>query len=277
LHRAEAHPSVFNTGQILQGLVRAHAETHRPEILRSARAAADWLVNVQQSDGSWSGPGAYQDVSHTYYSMVAWALAELSHSSNDRRYGAAAEQNLDWVLAHFQPNGWVRGINLRGHPNYLHFIAYVVQGSLECAILLRRDDAIEAVAKSAWILLRKFETSKFIPGAYDEDFTNGRRFTCLTGNAQMSCVWLRLFEVTGDLRYLNAALKMNEMLKQFVPRRGARGIVGGVSGSYPVWGRYQPLRYISWGCKFFADALLLEDHMKRSFELSEFKSLRCAS
>jgi hypothetical protein len=93
----------------------------------------------------------------------------------------------------------------------------------------------------------------------------------------MSCVWLRLFEVTGDLRYLNAALKMNEMLKQLVPLRGGRGIIGGVSGSYPIWGRYQPFRYISWGCKFFADALLLELRLTKSFAAAGLEALPCAS
>ena len=141
-------------------------------------------------------------------------------------YALAAEKNLDWVLSHFRPSGWIDGINLPGHPNYLHFIAYVLQGALECGILRRRSDAIEAVAKSAWVLLRKFETNKFLPGAYDADFKNGQRFTCLTGNAQMSCVWLRLFELTDDLRYLNAALKMNEMLKELIPARGRRGNLG---------------------------------------------------
>jgi len=82
----------------------------------------------------------------------------------------------------------------------------------------------------------------------------------------MSCVWLRLFELTGDLRYLNAALKMNEMLKQSLPVKGGRGVVGGVAGSYPIWGAYQPMRFISWGCKFLADALLLEQRLTRQFE-----------
>ena len=50
------------------------------------------------------------------------------------------------------------------------------------------------------------------------------------------CVWLRLFEMTDDLRYLNAALKMNEMLKRLTSIAGRGGIDGGVSGSYPVWG-----------------------------------------
>ncbi len=288
LHGGETQPSVFNTGQILQGLVRAHVETNHPEILQAAAAAGDWLIKMQQPDGSWSGPATYQHVPHTYYSMVAWALAELSERAGFRcsdrsdhehglNYGLGAERNLDWVLSHFRPSGWIDGINLQGHPNYLHFIAYALQGVLECAILRRRSDAIQSVAKSAYSLLRKFETRKFLPGAFEADFKNGQRFTCLTGNAQMSCVWLRLFEVTDDLRYLNAALKMNEMLKGLIPMRGRRGIAGGVSGSYPVWGRYQPLRYISWGCKFFADALLLEQRLTRSFEASLFEALPCAS
>ena len=140
-HRDEAQPSIFNTGQVLQGLVRAHRETGQPETLRAALAAGNWLVKMQQRDGSWSGPGAYQNTAHTYYSMVAWALAELSEHAGEDNYGIAAEKNLDWVLSHFSPSGWIDGINLRGHPTYLHFIAYVLQGVLECGILRRRDDA----------------------------------------------------------------------------------------------------------------------------------------
>src|ERR1700675_4573968 len=280
LHRSaggpasDAQPSVFNTGQILQGLVRAHAETQtamrNAKILKSAVAAGDWLAAIQQADGSWTGPAAYQGTAHTYYSMVSWALAQLAAESGNPRHAAAADRNIDWVLAHVQPSGWIDGINLRGHPAYLHFIAYVIQGTLECGILRQRDDAIEAAAKPAWVLLRKFETHKRLLGTYEPDFRGGQRFACLTGNAQMSCVWLRLFEVTGDLRYLNAALKMNEMLKQLLPVKGRRGVVGGVAGAYPIWGAYQPMRFISWGCKFLADALMMEQRLTREFE-AEFE------
>ena len=266
---ANAQPSVFNTGQILQGLVRAHTETRNAELLERAVAAGDWLAAVQHADGSWSGPAVYQGTAHTYYSMVSWALAQLAVESRDPRHSAAADRNIDWVLAHVQPSGWIDGINLRGHPAYLHFIAYVIQGMLEYGILRRREDAIQAAAKPAWILLRKFETHKRLLGTYEPDFKGGQRFSCLTGNAQMSCVWLRLFEVTGDLRYLNAALKMNEMLKQLLPSKGRRGVLGGVAGSYPIWGAYQPMRFISWGCKFMADALMLEQRLTSEFEASE--------
>jgi hypothetical protein len=123
-----------------------------------------------------------------------------------------------------------------------------------------------AAAKSAWLLLRKFETHKRLMGTYEADFRGGQKFTCLTGNAQMSCVWLRLFEVTGDLRYLNAALKMNEMLKQSLAHNGRPEVAGGVAGSSPIWGAYQPMRLISWGGKFLADALMLERCLMSRFE-----------
>ncbi len=263
---SDAQPSVFNTGQILQGLVRAHAETGSAKILEHAVSAGNWLAAMQQADGAWIGPAAYQGVAHTYYSMVSWALAQLADASEDPRHAAVADKNIDWVLSHVQPSGWIDGINLRGHPAYLHFIAYVIQGVLECGILRRRDDAIRAAAKAAWVLLRKFETHKRLLGTYEPGFKSGLPFTCLTGNAQMSCVWLRLFEVAGDLRYLNAALKMNEMLKQLLPAKGRRGVVGGVAGSYPIWGAYQPMRFISWGAKFLADALMLEQRVTQEFE-----------
>lgn len=272
LHRAgdapgaNAQPSVFNTGQILQGLVRAYTETRSAKILERAVAAGDWLAAMQQPDGSWAGEAAYQGTAHTYYSMVSWSLAQLAAESKDSRHAAAADKNIDWVLAHVQPGGWIDGINLSGHPAYLHFIAYVIQGILECGILRKREDAIHAAAKSAWVLLRKFETHKRLLGAYDAGFKNGQKFACLTGNAQMCCVWLRFCEVTGDLRYFNAALKMNEMVKLSLPTKGDRGVVGGVAGSYPIWGAYQPMRFISWGCKFLADALMLEQRLARTVE-----------
>jgi Prenyltransferase and squalene oxidase repeat len=272
---SDAQPSVFNTGQILQGLVRAYVETGNSKTLKRAVAAGDWLAAIQQADGSWTGLAVYQGTAHTYYSMVSWALAQLAAESKDPGHSTAADRNIDWVLAHVQPSGWIDGINLRGHPVYLHFIAYVIQGMLECGILRRRDDAIQAAAKSAWVLLRKFETHKRLLGTYQPDFKGGQRFSCLTGNAQMSCIWLRLFEVTGDLRYLNAALKMNEMLKQLLTSKGRRGVLGGVAGSHPIWGAYQPMRFISWGCKFLADALMLEQRLMGQAE-TKFEASECA-
>src|SRR5882724_2213681 len=42
---SDAEPSVFNTGQILQGLVRAYVETGNSKTLKRAVAAGDWLLD----------------------------------------------------------------------------------------------------------------------------------------------------------------------------------------------------------------------------------------
>jgi hypothetical protein len=281
----QAEPSIFNTGQILQGLVRASMERKNAAILERAAVAGDWLTKAQSVDGAWSGAGAYQGSAHTYYSMVSWALAQLAGETGEARYLKTASKNIEWVLKHARAGGWIDGINLHGHAIYLHFIAYVIQGILECGILLQRDDAIAAAAKAAWVLLRKFETHKRLLGTYEPDFRPGLRFACLTGNAQMCGVWLRLFQVSGDLRYLNAALKMNEMLKQSLRLKGVREIAGGVAGSQPIWGAYQPMRLISWGGKFLADSLLLEQRLlqqldrewQAKYEATKYEAPQCAS
>ena len=259
-----AEPSVFNSGQILQGLVRAWQETGDERIRGAAVRCGDWLMNVQHADGRWEGP-TYKGVSHTYYTMVSWPLAMLGRATGDERYLRSADANLDWVLGHRRPSGWFDGLQLSR--TFLHFIAYLIQGMLETARLTGHEAALEAATASAWRLLRMFEVRKWLDGEYGPDWTRSVRYACLTGNAQMSCTWLRLHEMTGDLRWLNAAIKINELVKETMPARGHAGTIGGVAGSYPVWGMYQPMRYINWGAKFFADALLMELHALETTEV----------
>jgi len=250
-------PSVFNSGQILMGLVRAYRETGEQRIRDAAIATGDWLLQVQHPDGRWEGP-TYQGRTHTYYTMVAWALAVLGSTLQDERYLKVAQRNVELVLRYERSQGWFDGINLSGHPNYLHFIAYLIQGLLETALLVGDDAAVQAASRGAWRLLRCFEICKQLPGAFGPNWRPTRRFACLTGNAQLSCVWLRLYQMTDDLRYLNAALKVNESLKGRLINQAPRGVAGGVAGSYPIWTRYHPLHYINWGAKFMADALMGE-------------------
>ena len=106
----------------------------------------------------------------------------------------------------------------------------------------------------------KFEVEKFLPGALDEGWQSGARYTCLTGDAQLAALLIRLYESNGDARYLNTALKLNEYLKSTqVLDSGSRMIEGGIKGSDPVWGGYMAYAYPNWAVKFFCDALLLEE------------------
>jgi hypothetical protein len=254
---AEGTPSVFNTGQILQGLLRAAVEGGDEAMMTAAVKAGQWLVEKQSTDGRWEGP-TYEGRAHSYYTMVAWSLAELGERSNDRSFILAAARNLQFVQLCQTSTSWYGNINLKNHPTYLHFVAYVIQGIVETSILLKDEQGFASACKAAWKLLRIFELKKGLPGAFSEDWRPVGRFSCLTGLAQMSNVWLRIHEHTGDLRYLNCALKANEFLKKHIASSGGEGIRGGLAGSFPIQGAYQPMRYISWGNKFAADAFMAE-------------------
>jgi folate-dependent phosphoribosylglycinamide formyltransferase PurN len=79
----------------------------------------------------------------------------------------------------------------------------------------------------------------------------------LTGNAQMALLWLRLYRLGGDGRFLNAALKALDLVMQAQPVfSSSPDIRGGIPGSYPVWGDYIYLGLPNWAAKFFVDALM---------------------
>lgn len=80
----------------------------------------------------------------------------------------------------------------------------------------------------------------------------------------MSVVWLRLFQVTRDGRYLNGASKMNDSLEKLQNTYSNNsGINGGIKQYHPIWRSFQSFMYPNWTAKFFADALLLNEKIKK--------------
>ena len=78
----------------------------------------------------------------------------------------------------------------------------------------------------------------------------------------MSLVWYRLHELTHKDGYLTAARAANDTVKQWQCRRSQTpGVRGGVPGSWPMFGEYEPYRNLNWAAKFFVDSLLLESRL----------------
>jgi hypothetical protein len=123
--------------------------------------------------------------------------------------------------------------------------------------------------KTAEKLLRIFELRKFMAGDFDEKWKATGKYSCLTGNAQIAGVWLKLFETTKDVRFLNSALKLNDYTKSTQNLSSVHGgIRGGVKGSQPLNGKYTPFIFPNWAAKFFADTLMLEERLMKEFEKS---------
>ena len=98
---------VFDTGQVLQGLLSAYEETGDVTYLEASMAAGTWIAQTQKEDGSWTSY-TYNDLGGVYHTYVAWPLARLSQVSGDQRFGEVARRNLDWALSNQTASGWFR-------------------------------------------------------------------------------------------------------------------------------------------------------------------------
>ena len=276
------YPVVFNTGQVILGWLALYVHTESKSFLNAATKAADWLLSVQDSDGKWSRH-TFMNTTHAYHTRVAWSLFKLSHLTQLEQYAHAAHKNIAWVLTQSRRNSWFdsMGFSPQDLP-YTHTIAYTLRGLLESAPFLEPDQkqkAIDHVLTAAETLMRLYELGKktpyamprHLPGILDESWRPHSEASCLTSNAQIAILWLRVFTHSGDARYVNAALKLLDQLKstQNLTTRNS-GIRGGIAGSFPIWGPYLPYAYPNWAAKFFVDALMLQEKtMSRIFQEQE--------
>ena len=87
--------------------------------------------------------------------------------------------------------------------------------------------------------------------------------------AQISICWLEIFNRTKDFRFLNGALKANDILKDLQIKSIDPIVDGALPSSSPSWGDYGTFGINTWGPKYFIDALILEYKIKENLELNE--------
>lgn len=259
--RPRPGPSIaFNTGMVLHGWLDLSERLGEERFLVPARRAGEFLVASQDSDGAWRGAHAFRGIPHVYKSRVAWALIRLSEATGDDRYRAAALRNLEWVLSKQHPNGWFQSCEFEpGQLPNTHGIAYTLRGLLESHVLAGDARLLDAALTTSEVLIRKLEVLGTLPATFDSSWTSRASYVCVTGLAQLGGVWLRLYQLTGDARLLNAGLKAVDQAAALQQRRRWKPLDGPLPGSFPIWGRYAPLQYPNWATKFLADSLMLRD------------------
>ena len=263
-------PLVFDTGQVLFGFVRGYKETKEECYLEAAKKAGDWLVSIQDRDGKWS-ENVYQNILHSYNVRVAWALLELNKILPQKKYFNAANRNITWTLTQQQDNGWFKHNTFeKTTPVYTHALGYVTRGILEAGILLNNRELIFAAQKTADRLLSLQRKNGALPATFDSRWNPTASSVCLTGSAQVGIVWLRLYQITKDLKYLKAAKLGNSFLIKTQERIPLRSFEGAIKGSHPIHGNYLTFVYPNWAAKFFVDVLLLEINVTKKNKLKKY-------
>ncbi|MFM9951068.1 MAG: hypothetical protein ACKV1O_24245 [Saprospiraceae bacterium] len=248
----EDAPIVFDTGQILFGLTRTFAETGDPKYLQAAGKAVNWLLSLWERDGCWKQHAYVPGYEPSYYTRVVWAVLYANQYLRSASVNQVMQTALSHYAARITPVQSVRDWGFKpGEPAFTHTIAYTLQGFLEAAILLGDSNTLSLSKALADQLLQIRRTAGRLAGTYDEDWKGNYRFVCLTGNAQCSAIFSRLFEITGEGIYREEAAGLLESALKKQWRNGA------LAGSSPLWGAYLPFRYPNWALKFLLDATTL--------------------
>jgi hypothetical protein len=83
----------------------------------------------------------------------------------------------------------------------------------------------------------------------------------------MGTVWAGLYRATREPKYLAALSAANRFTRSVQwSGTGNPGLDGGISGSFPIHGRYGRFEILNWAVKFFADALMMEEDAARPAE-----------
>lgn len=255
---------VFDTGQVLFGLVKGYEVTGDIKLLEAARRAAAWLTKIADADMRWT-KNEHLNTPHVYNSRTAWALLRMNEVEFDAAREAVARKNLDWAVTEQLPNGFFQNCSFKpGDAPFTHTIAYTARGLLESGLLLNDQKYIEAARRCADATLLHLRDDGHLPLAISTTATAVSDACCLTGNCQFAIVWARLFAQrqgqsyrTGVLRALDYVMSTQNITTGDVDVRGA------IKGSHPIWARYAPMSFPNWATKFFVDAMWLRREMER--------------
>jgi len=255
---AGSRPVIFNTGQIMHGMIAGYIRMGREECLHSAVRAGHWLRQQQDDDGCWRR-FEHNDVPHVYNTRTSWALLATGLLAGDKELVVAARRNLDWALIHQTASGWyTTNAFVPSRSPYTHTIAYAIRGFIESGQLLGEDRYLDSALRAAEALAAVQREDGWLAGTYKDGWAADAGYCCLTGLAQMGINWMRLAQITGDsgllsharagLAYIKATQKLGD------PDATVRG---GIAGSFPIWGDYSRFEYPNWAAKFFSDALMM--------------------
>ena len=144
----------------------------------------------------------------------------------------------------------------------LHTVAYAIRGLLEGGRILQDARLIARAAVAAERIAAAVDPDGRLPGRFAAGWKPAVSWSCLTGEAQMANIWLRLCEITGERKWLTPVAPVLRFLKSTQNRTSRDpGLRGGVKGSYPLGAEYGPYQTLNWATKFFVDALVRDEQI----------------
>lgn len=259
---------IFNSGMILDGLIRAYVEEGDEKYLESAKKGMYWILSKTDNNNLFSlnnvvGGGTFDTLVCACLLMVIQYLDDDERTNLETKLKSILNKHLELQT----DNYWFKNCNFKNDGTaLLHHLGYTIDGLLISAELLDDDYFYQCAKKSARKLLSKFEVNQNLSAYLYEDWTfkndlgNGYSM-CLTGLSQIAIVFQKISSKENDERYRSAALKINDIVSCISNHKSNnKGISYGLAGSYPVNGNYQSFQIVNWAAKYHAESLLLSQN-----------------
>ncbi len=256
-------PTIFNTGLVIFGWVRAFEEEQDQRYRQAAMRAADWLIETMDEDGCWrkfGSPMTGKQI-NTYNTRTAWSIARVFDITGESRYLEAAVKNAEWAITQRNAIGWLSQNCLQDSTQpFTHTIAYAMRGLLEIGAAADRPDLVDAAIVMANAMISALPTNGKQAGRFNDKWQPTVKWSCLTGDCQLAINWGRLYKITGEDKYKQATTRILSFVKTTQLLAGEKpDIRGGIKGSHPINGGYHPWQYPNWATKFYADALMMDE------------------
>ena len=235
-------PYVFDTAQILKGLLAAYSIWPDENVKNSIIKGAMWLAGNIQHDGRfkaadesiWKMPKAYSELIHLY---CLSPIREVGIHFSKSKLLEMVVLSIDYYKQNHMEE--ILHFDLLSH-----FYAYVMEALVDLGEL--------ELAKIAMNNIANFQTEDgAVPGYNDV------HWVCSTGLFQLALTWFRVGDIErGNKAFSYACRLQNES--------------GGWYGSYPSAedesNDYFAASEISWAVKYFLDALYYKN--KAEFDIS---------
>ena len=238
-------PEVFDTGQVIRGLLAAYGAFEEAKYKDAALRAGNWMVGNN-----------FQPLS--YYAYAAAPLAELGVKFGKDEYKQFGIKIGNSVIKKQNQKGWYEGADFKQFEgSLLHTIAYTIDGMWDLGEVLCKQEFMNSAKKALDGVLSVMDERGFVPGSLDKEWKGTVEWACLTGIAQIGVTAIKAYKKYGDKKYLECAERAKEYLKvcqnNLDPEFGG---LGAIWGSWPISGGYEPYQALNWPVKYFADLLM---------------------
>ena len=254
--------AVFDTGQVIRGLLAIYNKTNEEKYLSASIKSADWILNSEhKKEGRWTESNAScVDGSRTTYNIYAVApIVQLGTRIGNEEYKELGRRTARLTIEMQNQGGWFSNADFKqGDDALLHTIAYTIDGLWDIGELLNEGQYLDAARNGLDGVLLQMNDQGYIPGRLNSKWQGTVEWSCLTGIAQIGVTAMKVYKRIGDEKYLKAVRKMKEFLKicQNNIDENYGGGKGALWGSWPISGDYGKYEALSWAAKYFADLLL---------------------